>query len=108
LDTANNDDGGGYAISETCDEIYEQAARCEKNVKGIQWQDNSSCELIHKTIPKLSAALGGLSSTSVSKIFAWMFGIALVFMGWYIYRLHKILGKSAEANSFNLMPGTVA
>lgn len=69
--------------------MYEQATKCEKKVKGTSYQDNSGCDLIHNIIPKLSTSLKG--GSSAAKVFAWIFGIAVVAMGWYIYRLHKIL-----------------
>ena len=83
--------------------------KCEENVKGTNYQDNSSCELINTIIPRMASSLKGSASGTVAKVFAWLFGAMIVIMGWYIYRLHKILAKdAAETGSFNLMGGTTA
>lgn len=102
----NNNNGNGYAISEFCDKVYDGAAKCEKNVKGTSYRDTSACDLIHNIIPKLNSAFSSINGgANVAKIFAWIFGVALVFMAWYIYRLHKIIGRdtSIQVGSFNLM-----
>eukprot|EP00934_Nitzschia_sp_Nitz4_P006752 Nitzschia sp. Nitz4//scaffold7_size249615//180188//181630//NITZ4_001195-RA/size249615-augustus-gene-0.12-mRNA-1//1//CDS//3329558496//6742//frame0 len=103
----DDDNNNGYYPNEFCEGLYEQAARCEKNVKGTSYQDNSSCELIHKVIPKLSSALNGLTGISWAKFFAWTFFIVIAALAWYIYRLHKIVIRQ-KVNLGTLMMGTPA
>jgi hypothetical protein len=81
----NNNNNDGNYVSETCQDLYQDASKCERKVKGTSYQDNSSCELIHKIIPKLNASMSR-SSGAAAKAFAWIFGIMIVFMGWYIFR----------------------
>jgi hypothetical protein len=94
--TVNDDDNNGNAISEVCEDLYENAAKCERNVKNISYQDNSGCELINDLLPKMNRAFRQVTGgTAPSTVWAWIFGIACVCMGGYIFFLHKrvIRGK---------------
>ena len=69
-----------------CMDLYKDASKCERKVKGTDYKDNSSCELIFDIIPRLSGAMKGSRSGSAAKVFAWLFAVVIGFMGWYIYR----------------------
>lgn len=105
----NNNGNNNGAVAEYCDQLYEGAAKCEKNVKATNYKDTSGCELIHKTLPQINKALHGMVGHSAGKIFAWIFAVTIVIMAWYIYRLHKLLGRPTTIDLSGLMPrGTLA
>ena len=89
----NNNNNQNAEPNDACQGLYEQAAKCEKNVKGISYQDTTGCELIHEILPRMNHAFQHISGTSnpasSAKVWAWIFGILCVFMGIYIYLLHK-------------------
>jgi len=86
----NNDDNNNNGVIELCEDLYEQAGKCEKKLKGTSYQDTSGCELIHSILPKLSSAFSTMNGrVSVTKVLAWVFGVSCVLMGAYIYLLHK-------------------
>jgi hypothetical protein len=101
-DNNGNNDDDGNGVLEVCEDLYEQAAKCEKNVKNTNYQDTSGCELIHSIIPQLNSAFKRITgSPPLSKIFAWGFGIACGFMGIYIYLLHKkVIRQKVNLSSF--------
>lgn len=103
----NNNNNYGY-VSEFCSELYEGAARCEKNVKGTNYKDTSSCDLIHHVVPRLNGAFNAINARPTAKVFAWIFGIAIVGMAWYIYRLHKLLDRPTSIDLSRFMGGTSA
>jgi len=79
----NNQNNGNYA-SQMCTDLYKDAYKCESKLKGNEYKDESSCELIHDIIPRMSGAMK--RSFSASKFFAWTFAVVIGIMGWYIYR----------------------
>lgn len=97
----NNDDANNAGgVSEVCAELYEQAVKCEKNVKAT-YTDTSGCEMIHKVIPKLSKAMKNLQGKpTASTVFAWIFGLGFFGLAAYLYRLHKKTGVALD------IPGT--
>jgi hypothetical protein len=82
----NNNNNNANYVSEMCMDLYKDASKCERKVKGTDYKDNSSCELIFDIIPRLSGAMKGSRSGSAAKVFAWLFAVVIGFMGWYIYR----------------------
>jgi hypothetical protein len=76
------------SVLDTCEELYEQAGKCESNVQDATYPDTSGCELIHTTLPKLDRAFASsIGSTPASVVLAWVFGLGCVGMGGYIYTL---------------------
>ena len=93
----NNNNNGNYVL-ETCQELYEQAGRCEKNMKSDNknYQDNSACTLIHTTLARLDRAFSNATGRGppASVILAWLFAVGLIFMGLYIHVLRRRLTRS--------------
>lgn len=89
----NNNNNGG--INEVCENLYEEAVKCEKNVKGATYKDTSGCDMIHHVLPKLSKAMNSIrGGPAPSVVFAWIFGIGFFALAGYLYKLHKKAGKS--------------
>jgi hypothetical protein len=89
----NNQYGNDYydqdSVSDSCEELYQDAGKCESNVKDATYPDTSGCELIHTTLPKLDRAFSAsMGSTPASVVLAWVFGLSCVGMAGYIYTLH--------------------
>jgi hypothetical protein len=101
-----DDDANAAYISEFCEDLYDQAAKCEKKVKNIQYQDNSGCELIHEILPKMNNAFNQIAgkSSHAAAIWAWIFGISCVFLGGYIYLLHKrVIREKVDMSTLGLV-----
>jgi hypothetical protein len=100
---ADNQYGDEYydqdVVSDNCEELYEEAGKCESNVQDATYPDTSGCELIHTTLPKLDRAFSSSmgNGAPLSVVFAWVFGLACVGMGGYIYTLH-----AAKKNKIDL------
>ena len=97
----NNQYGNDYydqdSVSESCEELYQDAGKCESNVKDATYPDTSGCELIHTTLPKLDRAFSAsMGSTPASVVFAWVFGLSCVGMAGYIYTLHNKSNKKVN------------
>lgn len=102
----NNNNNNGNYVSQNCAKMYEQSTKCESKVTATSYQDNSGCELIHDVVPKMSSALKG-GSGNAAKVFAWLFAVTIVAMGFYIYRLHKMLIRPNTVDTSELV-GTTA
>jgi len=103
----NNNNNNGNYVSQNCAKMYEQATKCESKVTASSYQDNSGCDLIHNVVPKMSTALKG-GSGNAAKVFAWLFAVTIVAMGFYIYRLHKMLDRPKTVDTTELVGGTTA
>jgi hypothetical protein len=104
-----NYDGNGNGISETCERLYEQSLKCESNLKNVQWQDTSGCEMIHTILPKLNSAFKSIKSPPVAKIFAWIFGVGFFALAGYLYLLHRKVirqKKELEAMGYGEAPAS--
>ena len=86
----NNNNNNG--ISEVCESLYEEAVKCEKNVKST-YKDISGCDMIHTIIPQLNSAMKNIRSPPVAKIAAWTFGIGFFALAGYIFSLHRKVGQ---------------
>jgi len=96
----NNNNNNG--ISEVCENLYEEAVKCESNIKST-YKDISGCEMIHNVIPKLSKAMKNIRSPPVAAIFAWMFGIGFFALAGYIFTLHRkvsVQKKNLESSGY--------
>lgn len=102
----NNNNNNGNYVSQNCAKMYEQSTKCESKVTATSYQDNSGCEMINDFVPKMSTALNGKSGNA-AKVFAWLFAITIVAMGFYIYRLHKMLIRPSTVDTSELV-GTTA
>ncbi|MGK3746216.1 MAG: hypothetical protein ACI90V_013078, partial [Bacillariaceae sp.] len=87
----NNNNNGG--ISEVCEDLYEQAVKCEKNVAGATYKDTSGCEMIHTILPQLNKAMKNIRSPNADKVAAWTFGIGFFALAGYLFMLHKKVEK---------------
>lgn len=94
-------------VNELCGDIYEQAAKCEKNLE-INYKDTSSCEYIENILPSLESAVRSKyvpSSRSsggngAATAFAWIFAITSTMFGAYAYFLYgKLTRRSVDLNS---------
>jgi len=102
----NNDDQNQNAISDFCEGLYEESAKCEKKVSGISYQDNSGCELINDILPRMNTAFSQMTSRrpSTGAVWAWIFGIACVLMGSYIFLLHKrVIREKVDMHKLGLV-----
>jgi hypothetical protein len=84
-----NGDWNGNSILEACEELYEQAVKCETNVQNTQYKDTTGCDMIHNILPQMNASLKNITGFPVAKFMAWMFGIGFFALGGYVYLLHK-------------------
>lgn len=102
-DDDGNNDGNG--ISEACEDLYEQAAKCERKVKNISYQDNSGCDLIDDILPRMNHAFRQITGKpSYSAVWAWIFGIACVCMGAYTFLLHKrVIREKVDMSKLGLV-----
>lgn len=104
---AGEDNGDGeeqFEIAEICDKVYEEAAKCEEGVEGIQYPDSSACEYINTILPKLDAAsrsIGSKTSTApegkAAKAFAFIFAFTTVLFGAYAYFLYRKIKRGVVA-----------
>lgn len=90
---SNNDDGNNNnnngGISEVCEQLYEEAVKCETRVKSATYKDTSGCDMIHNVIPQLNKAMKNIRSPPVATIAAWTFGIGFFALAGYLYTLHQ-------------------
>lgn len=89
---ADNQYGNDYydqdSVSDSCEELYQDAGKCESSVKDATYPDTTGCDLIHSTLPRLERAFSSsIGSTPASVVLAWVFGLACVGMAAYIYTL---------------------
>lgn len=92
-DGNNNNNGGG--ISEVCEQLYEEAVKCETRIKA-DYKDTSGCDMIHHIIPQLNKAMKNLRSPPIATIAAWIFGIGFFALAGYLYTLHKKVGQQKD------------
>jgi hypothetical protein len=97
----NNNYNNGNSVSEVCTKLYQQAGKCETNLKGVTYKDTSSCEMIHNILPKLNSAFKSVTGgPQVAKVFAWVFGIGFFALAGYVFLLHKkVMRQKAELDS---------
>lgn len=97
----NGNNNNGNQISEVCESLYEEALKCETNVKGATYKDTTGCEMIHNVLPKLNKAMNNIRSPNVATAFAWIFGIGFFGLAGYLYTLHqKAAKKGMEAGYY--------
>ncbi|KAL3944020.1 MAG: hypothetical protein SGBAC_001888 [Bacillariaceae sp.] len=101
----NNNDNNQNAVSDVCENLYEQSAKCEKNIDGNMYPDTSGCELINEMLPRANNAFAQMQGKkSAAAIWAWIFGIACVCMGAYIFLLHKrVIRERVDMNKLGLV-----
>lgn len=89
----NGDDDYEVQLIQLCDEIYEQAGKCEKGMK-LAYQRNNECSFINNKLVKhdQSKRSGG---SGASIFFSWAFLFSTAGLGYYAYTLHT---KAARAN----------
>jgi hypothetical protein len=108
---ANNQYGDDYydydSVSDTCEELYEDAGKCESSMDSsvVMYKDTSSCEMIQTTLVQLDRAFNNSTRgrAPASVMFAWLFGLASVVMGAYIFVLKR---QERRTNGVNLLDGT--
>jgi len=78
----NNGDDKYYQAepTESCTELYEASAKCEKNMSNKSYKDTGSCEYIHEIVPALEHVYhkGGNVGGGASTFFAVFFGLTTV------------------------------
>ena len=100
----NNNNNGNYyyeelEVTEMCEGIYEQAAKCESNLD-ISWPDSSGCEYIQNILPRLEKATRGVKSRGSSESsgaavgFAWVFAITTLIFASYAFFLYRKLDRN--------------
>jgi hypothetical protein len=99
----NGDDGGDAEIVQVCQEMYENAGKCEANIEfsnNWQYKNTQACEYINSILPKLEqnskAATGGGGSGggTASVVLAWLFGFTTLALGVYAFLLFRKLRRS--------------
>jgi hypothetical protein len=92
-----NNNNNNAEATELCQQSYESAARCEKNMD-IYYPDTSGCDYINNILPRLSnasrAAMGS-GSANAAKTFAWLFGISTIVFGAYAYFLYRKIKRGS-------------
>jgi len=87
---------------ELCQQMYEQSAKCEKNLKSkSNWADTGSCTYINKILPALERVYENSGGSGAAKVFAWLFFFTTVaaLAGAYYYF------TMAKRNSVDLSGG---
>lgn len=91
------DNGGNYyqqpEVSESCTQLYEGAAKCEKNLKAKSstYRDTGSCTYINQILPALERVYyakgggGGKAATA----FAWIFALTTIAASGVAYTFYK-------------------
>lgn len=99
-----NDDEYNVEISESCENIYEGAGKCEEGFSDvISYPNSGSCEFINKILPGLEKLqsrnfkIGGGASVA----FAWIFTLTTMGLIGYIYILTD--GKFLKEGKVNLV-----
>jgi len=93
---SENDDNDDIQISEMCQEVYKEAAKCEKNMQ-IDYPSTQDCEFMQKTIKRLNTSYKGpiiaqaLGMTSL---------LVAIVLGIYAFTLHtKLKRKDVNLNA---------
>lgn len=93
----NDGNGGNYyqqpEVNESCTQLYEGAAKCEKNLKAKSstYRDTGSCTYINKILPALERVYyskgggGGKAATA----FAWIFALTTIAASGVAYTFYK-------------------
>lgn len=93
----NNNNNQNYEITELCQQSYQSAAKCEKNMD-IYYPDSTGCNYISNILPRLESATRQINSASgvsgsnggtASVVFAWLFAATTVMFGAYAYFLYR-------------------
>ena len=100
----NNYNQGNYGeVSEICQNTYQAAVKCEKNLKVGQYfyPDTSGCEFINKVLPtlastahKISGGALGFAAGSAATIFAVIFGLTTALLGAYAFFLYRKIHRA--------------
>lgn len=81
-----DDDANGDAVKETCEELYERSAKCERNLK-VETPNNGGCNFIFNLMPQFERI--AKNKVSPSRIFAWIFflsSVALVGLALFLWK----------------------
>jgi len=91
-DNDNNNNGNNYAqVSESCEEIYDMAGKCEENMAAtITYPNTQSCTYMHSVLPsfeQLEKSNYQYKSGNVAKAFAWVWFMSTCGLSYYVYSL---------------------
>jgi len=106
----DNDDDGSPETNEFCQQLHEESAGCEKNLKisayaAYYTASTEACTFISKTLPALvQVSKSDGSALYVAQTFAWLFAISSLGLGFLAYYFHKIALKS-PVSGISLMDG---
>jgi hypothetical protein len=102
----NNNNNNNYyqqdEVFEFCQELYEEAGKCEEKMVDHQYPNNNGCELMHVTLARLDSAMHNSRRPAVG--FAWFFGVSLAVLSSYVVWMHVKLRKHQQDNQVNLLP----
>jgi hypothetical protein len=94
---ANNNDNGD-ATSESCSDLYNNAARCETKMD-ISSKDESGCDFINTILPRLTAASNpsfkSAKSGKGATAFAVIFGFTTCIFAAYAYFLYRKIKRGS-------------
>ena len=101
----NNNYNQNVEVAEICEQSYERAAKCEKNVKSSSvyfYPDTSGCDYINSILPRLAkasnkAATGsssGSGSGSAATAFAVIFFLTSCILGAYSFFLYRKIHRA--------------
>jgi len=110
---ANNNNNGNYyyeepEVVEMCEQLYEEAAKCEKNLKykNSAYRDTGSCDYIQKVLPALERVYHKNGGGGAATGFAIFFGLSTVAASAAAYYFFSKVERSTvdlaskEGNSF--------
>jgi len=114
-DDANNDNNDDDAVREICEELYEQAAKCEENLADdvATTKATGACDYIHNTLPQTEKILkngGSGSGMTASTVFAGLFFVSTVAATAYALMLYQKIehAKSSLKVDLSASDGEVA
>jgi hypothetical protein len=99
LKVDDNNDNGYDEPSESCTDLYENAAKCEAKMD-ISDKDETGCEFINTILPRLTAASksSGSSKAKTGKgatAFAVIFGFTTCIFAAYAYFLYRKIKRGS-------------
>jgi hypothetical protein len=98
----NNNNNNAPEVSETCEAMYNYAAKCEQKmeISNGAAQDNTGCEFINVVLPRVNTANKSFAATTVkggkgAKAFAGIFAFTTALFASYAYFLYRKIKRGS-------------
>jgi hypothetical protein len=97
----NNNNNNAPEVSETCEAMYNYAAKCEQKMEiESAYQDNTGCEFLNVILPRVNTANKSFASTTVkggkgAKAFAGIFAFTTALFASYAYFLYRKIKRGS-------------